>query len=67
MARDSVRILKRQLARERSAKRRDLVHAAGCVDPLCLVRRECRTHYWMINEALADGISVPRSLRKRWL
>lgn len=67
MRRDSIRAVRRQLARERREKRRDLVHAAGCVNALCIVNRECRTHYWMINEACAEGIRIPRSLRRRWL
>lgn len=57
---------KKCAARDRRRKRRDLVHATGCTEPRCCVRREAFDHVWMVNEACADNIRIPRSLERRW-
>lgn len=55
---------KRLAARRRRAQRRDLVHAAGCTHDLCAVRRAAFADYEIVNEALANGIRVPRSVMR---
>lgn len=57
---------KRRHARNRRLMRRDLVHAAGCTEPRCFVRMAAFEDWEMINEALAMGISIPRSIERRW-
>lgn len=56
----------RQMARERRAKRRDLVHAAGCALPDCCVRRAVFDDLDIVNEACADGIRIPRNVARHW-
>lgn len=53
---------RRAHARGLRAKRRDLVHAAGCMSDDCVVRRAAFDDYHLANEAMADGVRVPRSM-----
>ncbi len=59
------RTIIRQLARERRMKRRDIVHAAGCVDDTCIVKRAVFNGYELVNEACAAGIRIPRSVARQ--
>jgi hypothetical protein len=63
----TTRTTKRRRARDRRLKRGDLVHAAGCTEPLCAVRRGVFDDYEIVNEALAEGIRLPRSVARKWL
>ncbi len=62
----SNRIAKRRHARDLRAKRRDLIHAAGCTEPNCCVRGAVFDSYHIVNEACADGVRIPRSVARRW-
>lgn len=59
------RVLKRRASRKNRSIRRDLVHAAGCVEPNCSTR--FYLHADILEEVRNDvdrqTISVPRSLR----
>lgn len=57
---------KREMARERRRKRRDLVHAAGCASRMCIVRIVTFSDPSCVYEALRIGIRIPRSLRRHW-
>ena len=56
------RVAKRRRARDLRLKRRDLVHAAGCTFPGCVVRFCVFEDYSYVNEAMAEGIRIPRSV-----
>lgn len=65
------RIAKKALAREAKFTRRDLVHAAGCVEPNCVSKwyEEAGAVGELIEmtglgPAPEKSVSVPRSLRK---
>lgn len=55
----------KRATRERRRKRRDLVHAAGCVFR-CVVRDVVFSDIAIINEAQVEGIRVPRSIQRHW-
>lgn len=60
------RLEKKRLARRRRATRRDLVHAAGCTYRGDKRWAPCMDRQFVeetIGEAIAFGVSIPRSLR----
>jgi hypothetical protein len=63
----TTRTAKRRRARDRRLKRGDLVHAAGCVFQGCLVRFGVFHDHSFANEAMAEGIRLPRSVARKWL
>ena len=53
-------------ARNLRLQRRDLVHAAGCTEPDCCVKRATFGDHDIVNEALANGVRIPRSVARAW-
>lgn len=56
----------RRGARERRRKRKDLVHAAGCVYDNCCVREAVFNDFSIVTEAIVLGTRIPRSVRRAW-
>ncbi len=56
---------KKLAARKMREKRRELVHAAGCVFDRCIVRLTVMSDVELVNEARSDGVRIPRSLIRR--
>lgn len=62
----SQKLAKRANARDSRELRRDLVHAAGCVNASCVLRRDAFEYPLFVREARTCGVRVPRSLDRRW-
>lgn len=55
---------KKRAARDRRNLRRDLVHGAGCTEPLCLTRLEAFDRSY-VREMREIGIRIPRSIARK--